>query len=319
MNETRARFTTLLALIAIYSVLPLFFLDTPYIVFILAQMIFFTIFAYGFNFLFGFTRQLFLCVGSFAGIGAYITGISLRDGLMGPVEAVVVSTAATALVGWAVSVLSIRRKLVVIFTGIFTLAITLVFNNTVVGLANITGGETGFRIRGFSLGPLDILPYNLRFYYLAAAVLLAATALSYYLIFHTKTGYAYRCIMDDEVSAELVGVDVSRVKSMTALLASALLGFSGAQYGLFSQLIAPSYFAFATVDLPAQIIVILGGRASLLGPYIGSAIITVINEALKFLGPLTQLLYGLILILLLAFFRNGIVDFVKRRFLPWFF
>ncbi|MDW7977549.1 MAG: hypothetical protein RMH74_01950, partial [Candidatus Caldarchaeum sp.] len=92
MNETRARFTTLLALIAIYSVLPLFFLDTPYIVFILAQMIFFTIFAYGFNFLFGFTRQLFLCVGSFAGIGAYITGISLRDGLMGPVEAVVVST-----------------------------------------------------------------------------------------------------------------------------------------------------------------------------------------------------------------------------------
>ncbi|MDW7977407.1 MAG: hypothetical protein RMH74_01230, partial [Candidatus Caldarchaeum sp.] len=91
------------------------------------------------------------------------------------------------------------------------------------------------------------------------------------------------------------------------------------QYGLFSQLIAPSYFAFATVDLPAQIIVILGGRASLLGPYIGSAIITVINEALKFLGPLTQLLYGLILILLLAFFRNGIVDFVKRRFLPWFF
>ncbi|MCS7109988.1 MAG: branched-chain amino acid ABC transporter permease [Candidatus Caldarchaeum sp.] len=315
----KTRLIALIVLVAVYAVIPLLFLNIPYVVFILAQMAFFTIFAYGFNFLFGFSRQLFLCIGAFTGIGAYITGISLRDGLMGPVEAVLVSTAAVAAVGWAVSLLSVRRKLVVIFTGIFTLAITLVFNNLVIGLANVTGGETGFRIRGVSLGPLDALPYNLRYYYVAIATVLAITVISYYLLFHTRTGYAYRCIMDDEISSELVGINVARVKTMTALLSSAVLGFSGAQYALFSQLIAPSYFAFASVDLPVQIIVILGGRASLLGPYIGSAIIAVVNEALKFLGPLTQVLYGLTLMLLLAFFRNGIVDFVRRKLFPWFF
>ncbi|MCX8201652.1 MAG: branched-chain amino acid ABC transporter permease [Candidatus Caldarchaeum sp.] len=315
----KTRLIALIVLVAVYAVIPLLFLNTPYVVFILAQMAFFTIFAYGFNFLFGFSRQLFLCIGAFTGIGAYITGISLRDGLMGPVEAVLLSTAAVAAVGWVVSFLSVRRKLVVIFTGIFTLAITLVFNNLVIGLANVTGGETGFRIRGISLGPLDALPYNLRYYYVAIATVLAITVISYYLLFHTRTGYAYRCIMDDEISSELVGINVARVKTLTALLSSAVLGFSGAQYALFSQLIAPSYFAFASVDLPVQIIVILGGRASLLGPYIGSAIIAVVNEALKFLGPLTQVLYGLTLMLLLAFFRNGIVDFVRRKLFPWFF
>ncbi|MEM1943287.1 MAG: branched-chain amino acid ABC transporter permease [Candidatus Caldarchaeum sp.] len=319
MVRERVKLNAVIALILIYTALPLLFINTPYIVFILVQMVFFTVFAYGFNFLFGFTRQLFLCIGAFIGVGAYITGISLRDGLMGPVEAILVSTLVVAFVGWAVSIISIRRRLVVIFTGIFTLAITLVFNNLVIGLASLTGGETGFRIRGISLGPLDLLPYNLRFYYLAAATLLAVTVASYYLLFHTKTGYAYRCIIDDENSAELVGINVSRVKSLTALFSSALLGLAGALYGLFSQLIAPSYFAFSSVDIPVQLIVILGGRTTLLGPYIGSAIISIVNEALKFLGPLTQVLYGLTLMFLLAFFRNGIVDFVKRRWVKWFF
>lgn len=318
----RAESTRLIALImlaVIYGLVPLVFVNTPYVIFILSQMAFFTAFAYGFNFLFGYTRQLFLCVGAFIGIGAYITGISIRDGLMGSVEAVLLSTAVVGAIGWVVSYLSVRRKLVVIFTGIFTLAITLVFNNLVIGLANVTGGETGFRIRGVSLGPLDALPYNLRYYYVATLTVLAATAIAYYLLFYTRTGYAYRCITDEEVSAELVGINVSRVKTLTALFSSAFLGFTGAQYGLFSQLIAPSYFAFSSLDIPAQIIVILGGRATLLGPHIGSAIIAVVNEALRFLGPLTQVLYGLTLILLLAFFRNGIADFIKRKIFSWFF
>ncbi len=315
----KTRLYVLAALVIIYIVLPLPFINTPYVVFILAQMTFFTVFAYSFNFLFGFTRQLFLCVGAFAGIGAYITGIMLRDGLTGPIEAVALSTVAVALIGWAVSIVSVRRRLVAIFTGIFTLAITLVFGNLVTGLVEVTGGETGFRIRGVSLLFLDTMPYYMRYYYIALATLLSVTTVAFYLIYYTKTGYAYRCIIDDELSAELVGINVQRVKTLTALLASALLGFSGALYGLFSQLISPSYYAFGSIDLPVQIIVILGGRTSLLGPYIGSAIIAVVNESLRFLGPLTQLLYGLILMLLLAFFRNGIVDFVKRKVAPWFY
>lgn len=315
----KKRLYSLAVLILIYLVAPLPFINTPYLVFIMTQMIFMTIFAYVFNFLFGFTRQLFLCIGAFAGIGSYITGIMLRDDVFGPVEAVVLSTIVVGLIGWAVSQLSVIRRLVVIFTGIFTLAITLVFTNVVTGLVNVTGGETGFRIKGVSLLFFDALPYYTRYYYISLAALLLFTVAAFYLLFYTRTSYAYRCIMDDELGAELVGINVRRVKTLTAFLASALLGFSGALYGLFSQLIAPSYYAFSSIDLPIQLIVILGGRSSLLGPYIGSAIIALINEALRFLGPLTQLIYGLTLMLLLMFFRNGIVDFLKKRVAPWFY
>ncbi len=315
----RNQLIAFITLCTVYIFLPLLFINTPYVVFIMTQMLFFTIFAYSFNFLFGFTRQLFLCIGAFAGIGAYITGILLRESIVGVVESVILSTLTVGFIGWFVSYLSVRRRLVVIFTGIFTLAITLAFNNLVIGLVDITGGETGFRVRLVSLGLLDSLPLYVRFYYLAAATLLTTAFISFYLLSYTKIGYAFRCIIDDEVSSGLIGIDVAKIKMITAVLASGLLGYAGALYGLFSQLITPSYYGFLSLDIPVQLIVILGGRATLLGPFIGSAIISILNEALKFLGPLTQVLYGLILVLLLAFFRNGIVDFVKRRIVPWFF
>lgn len=298
--------------------LPIFYIDTPYIMFILAQMNFYTLFAFGFNYLFGFTRQLFLAVGAFAGMGAYITGIILREGIMGPVEAIILATLLVGSLGYIVSTISVKRKLAVIFTGVFTLAITLVFTNLTMALVDITGGESGFRISNINL-MADWLPNYVSYYYLSSAVLLFTTIISYHLLYNTKLGYAYKCILDDELSAELIGIDVQKVKTLTALFASALIGFSGSIYGLFSQLIAPSYFAFASVDLPVQLIVILGGKATLLGPYIGSAVITVLNELLRLLGPLTLLIYGITLLFLLAFFRNGIVEFLKRKFETWLF
>jgi branched-chain amino acid transport system permease protein len=224
LQPMRVRLLALFIVWALHIVLPLALQGVPYAVFILTQMVFFTAFAFSFNFLFGFTRQLYLCIGAFAGISAYVTGIAVRDGLTGVLEAVVLGTLLTTALGWIVSVLSVRRRLVVIFTGIFTLAITLVFNNMVVGLVSITGGETGFRIRLADLGPLEVLPKNLRFYYVVTAVLIVLTAISYHMVYRTKVGYAYRCIMDDEFSAELVGINVSRVKTLTAAL---FLGFGG--------------------------------------------------------------------------------------------
>jgi branched-chain amino acid transport system permease protein len=308
----KERSYVLMALAILYLVLPLVFIDMPYIIFIVTQMNFYLLFAYAFNFLFGLTNQLFLSVGAFAGIGAYITGILLREGMSGPVEAVILSTLLVAGIGYLVSTLSVKRRLVVIFTGVFTLAITLVFTNLTIALVTITGGETGFRIRGVNLWILDWLPHNIKYYYLSSAILLVVTILAYYILFYTKMGYAYQCILAD-------GIDVRRVKTLTGLFASALLGLSGSIYGLFSQLIAPSYFAFASVDLPVHLIVILGGRGTLLGPYIGAAVITVVNELLRLLGPLTLVIYGVTLIFLLAFFRNGIIEFLKRNLAPWLF
>ncbi len=318
-GHIKAHFYVLAILALFYLTLPLVFIEIPYAIFILVLMNFYTLFAYGFNLLFGFTNQLFLCVGAFAGMGAYITGIILRENLMGPVEAIILSTLLVASIGYVVSTLSIKRKLVVIFTGIFTLAITLVFTNITIALVTITGGESGFRISSVKLWILDWLPYNIRYYYLSLSILLTITIILYYLLFYTKIGYAYQCILNDELSAELIGIDVKKVKTLTALFSSALIGFSGSIYGLFSQLIAPSYFTFASIDLPVQLIVILGGRGTLLGPYIGSAVIMIVNESLRLLGPLTQMIYGLTLIFLLAFFRNGIIEFLKRKLAMWVF
>jgi len=314
----RQRRLLFIGIVAVHFLIPLFLVNNPYLLYLATQMVFFTLFAYAFNLYFGFTKQLYLCLGAFAGIGAYITGIAVRDGYMGPVEAIALATLATTCLGLGVSYLAVKRKFVGIFTGVFTLAITLAFQNLVVGLSHVTGGETGFRVPPIDFFFLNSLPSTLRFYIIATTTLMLVFFIVYYILFHRNVGYAFKCILSDEFTAELIGVDVVRLKVLTAGFASALLGFVGALYSLFFQLISPSYYAFSSLDIPAQLIVILGGRATLTGPFIGSVIIMIINESLRLLGHLTQVIYGAVLVFLLAFFRNGVVDFIKKL-LPWFF
>jgi branched-chain amino acid transport system permease protein len=266
----------------------------------------------GFNIVFGSTNQLFLCLGALAGVGAYGSTILGNDAGLPMLVTIPTSVAVASVLGAVFSWVSVRRRLDVIFVGIITLTFSLMFLNLLLGQRDLTGGETGLVVlydAGIigSRGPVA--------YYVFLAVLTAFLAL-HRLIERSHIGWAFRALRDDELAAELAGVDVARYKVIAGAVGSSMIGLMGALYAQYEGFISPTTFALGNVDVPVLVMVAFGGIGSLLAPVIGSALFTVVDELLRPLSQLRVAAYGVILLLLFLGFRRGLIpgttDLVRR-------
>ena len=130
---------------------------------------------------------------------------------------VAVGTASAAIIGGLLSWIAVRRSLGVIFTGVVTLVFSLAFANLLLGQRDLTGAETGLIVTG---APADLADDRVGAYYLFAGVLVA-----FLVVFRalqlSHVGWAFRALRDDEVAAELAGVDIARYRIYAATVGSA--------------------------------------------------------------------------------------------------
>lgn len=291
----------------VVAVLPHVFGGTPFYLRLLTQMLLFTIYTVAFNFIFGNTRQLFLCVGALAGTAAYVSVVLTTQLGIPPWATVPLGVVAAGAVGAAFSYMSVRRRLALIFVGIITLTFSLAFDNLILGLRDLTHGETGLVTSRLGLG---ILEDRWTGYYVYVALLVGSLAL-YELLVTSRVGIAFRALRDDELTAELAGIDVTRYKVLAAFIGSSLLGLAGAFYAYNNQFISPSVFSFDSVDIVVLVMLLFGGAGTLLGPVIGAAVLTIVGELVRPLGPLNVLVYGALL-LVIFIFREGAIEVVQR-------
>jgi branched-chain amino acid transport system permease protein len=271
-------------------------------------MLIYMTYTVAFNVIFGHTKQLFLCVGALAGSSAYLSIILVRELGVPAGLAAGLGTLFAAGLGGLLSYVAVRRSLGVIFVGVVTLAVSLIFQNLLLGLREYTNGETGIVTQGLGVGLAGRPALS---YYVFLALLLLALGL-YHLLLTSRAGVAFRALSDDELSAELAGIDVTRYKVLGAVVGSALLGLVGALFADYNGFISPSIFALGHVDIIVLIALLLGGMRTLLGPVIGGAIFTVIDEAVRPFGQITVLVYGVLLIVLFLAFRDGLVPLLRR-------
>jgi ABC-type branched-subunit amino acid transport system permease subunit len=201
----------------------------------------------------------------------------------------------------------VLRGLGVIFVGIVTLAFSLIFHNLVLGLRQFTNGETGLVTHGLGFA---LLEKPLSSYYLFLAVL-ALVLLAYCFLMASRLGMAFRALSDDELTAELSGIDVTACKVVAAAVGSAILGLVGILFGFYNGIVSPSVFAFVDVDIPVLIALLLGGMRTRMGPIIGAAAFALIEELVRPFGQLNVLVYG---ILLIVAFREGLVPMLRKTF-----
>jgi branched-chain amino acid transport system permease protein len=131
---------------------------------------------------------------------------------------------------------------------------------------------------------------------------------------------AFRALSDDELTAELSGIDVTRYKVLAATVASAILGLSGALFAFWNGIVSPSVFSFVGIDIPVLIALLLGGMRTRFGPVIGAAAFALLEEAVRPWGQLNVLVYGVLLIVLFSTFREGVVPalaMLRRTFPAW--
>lgn len=284
--------------------------DSPYYLRIATLTLVYMTWTVAFNLIFGHTKQLFLCLGALAGSAAYVTVVLTKELQLSLWLTVPIGVGVAAALGALFSYVSVLRGLGVIFLGIVTLAFSLIFHNLVLGLRQFTNGETGLVTRGLGFA---LLENPLSSYYLFFAVL-ALALLAYCSLMSSRMGMAFRALSDDELTAELSGIDVTWCKVVAAAVGSAIMGLVGALYGFYNGIVSPSVFAFVDVDIPVLIALLLGGMRTRVGPLVGAAAFALIQELVRPFGQLNVLVYGILLIVLFVAFREGLVPMLRKTF-----
>jgi branched-chain amino acid transport system permease protein len=265
----------------------------------------FVCYAIGFNVIFGSTGQLFLCVGALAGVGGFGATI-LADNVGLPiVVSILVATLAATLIGGLLSFIAVKRSLGVIFTGIVTLIFTLSFDALLLGLSNLTGGDSGRLIASGADTLLRARDRVLPYYLMLALVVLFL--LVHGLLRRSHIGWAFRALRDDAVAAELAGVDVARYRVYGALIGAAMLGLAGSTYVLTEGRISPTTFGFGRVDVVVLVMLAFGGIGTLFGPIVGAVTFTIIDEILIDFGQLRHVAYGILIIVLFLWMPRGVI------------
>jgi branched-chain amino acid transport system permease protein len=266
----------------------------------------FACYSIGFNVIFGSTGQLFLCVGALAGIGGYGATI-LADNVGLPIMvSILVATIAATLTGGLLSFVAVQRSLGVIFTGIVTLVFTMSFDALLLGLSDLTGGDTG---RLIDSGTDTFLRELIPPYYLML-VLVLVFLLVHGLLQRSHIGWAFRALRDDEVAAKLAGVDVARYRVYGALIGAAMLGLAGSVYAFTEGRISPTTFGFGQVDVVVLVMLAFGGVGTLFGPILGAVTFTIVDEILIEFGQLRQVAYGILIIVLFLRMPRGLIPTV---------
>ena len=303
-------YAPILVAAGLLALVPLRYHESGSMMRVLTEGMLFAAYAIAFNVIFGSTGQLFLCTGALAGVGGFMSAIFADRVGLPMVVAIVVGVLWAAVVGGLLSWVSVKRSLGTIFVGIVTLAFSLSFDSLLLGRRDLFGGDTGLRVEaGADTFLRDRVPPYYVFLVLVVMYLVVFRALQ-----RSRTGWAFRALRDDVIAAELSGVDVARYRVYAGVIGSAMLGLAGALWAFSgSGLIGRGTYEFGHVDVRVIVMLAFGGIGTLLGPVVGAAAFTWLDEFLLEYREMRVMIYGLVIVVLFLGFRRGLVPAVVGR------
>ena len=264
---------------------------------------YYTILAASWNLLAGFTGQFSLAHQAFAAIGAYTSGLLIRYFAVPIWFGITSGVLVAALFGYGLGrmVLSMRAIYLAIATWAFAETIHIVLT----AAYPITRGELGLDVPPLFRN-LDPLSY----YYLFAA-LAFVSVLAMYAMVRSPFGQFMRAIKDDELRAESLGVDTTRVKIVVFTVSSAFAGLAGAFYAHYLVVLSPQLADFNEMA-KLIIMVVLGGLGSVAGPIIGATPVQVLITWLQKYGEWDMVIFALAVIVLMRTHAGGINSLIQR-------
>lgn len=150
---------------------------------------------------------------------------------------------------------------------------------------------------------------NSRLYLLGSAFLLIS-AFSSWMICRGHIGLALRAIRQDEDLAAARGLNVLFYKRFIFVYAAAFAGLAGGLYAPMQNSFDPSSFTIWS-SFQLVIYVIIGGSGSVFGPALGVIFVTALEQAIQSFGKWNQIVFGLLIVLVVMFFRGGLWGVVE--------
>ena len=258
--------------------------------------------AMGLNLISGVTGQLSMGHAAFYGLGAYTSALlMLRLSVpfwFSALAAALVAGVFGVLLG--IPTLRLRGDYLAITTVGLGEIVHLIFLNW----DSVTNGPLGLPgIPAPSLMRVQ-LGSNLAYYYLVLVVdVLVAGSL--FRLGRSRVGRALIAIRDDELTAETMGIDTTRLKVTAFAFSAVLAGVAGALFASYMSFISPENFTYSE-SVTMLLMVVLGGMGSYWGAIAGAGILTIAPEALRVLSEWRMVVYGVALVVLMIVRPQGL-------------
>lgn len=265
--------------------------------------------ALGLNLLTGYSGQISVGHGAFFGVGAYTTAILVADHGW-PYLA---TTAAAAVIAFAVGVLIGLPALRVrgLYLALVTLSLAVVFPQIIKRFADVTGGTQGKQVGRFRAPDWTGLAQDQFIFYLFLAFALVAWLLVYNLV-RSRVGRALVSVRDNEIGAEVLGVNIAFYKVVTFGLSAMLAGVAGSLSVYESGFVNSGEYSIV-LSILILVAVVIGGVATIAGPAIGALLVTFLPEWTKgYDEQLSPVIFGAVLILLMMVAPGGIMGLLRR-------
>lgn len=272
--------------------------------------------------------QLSLGSAGFMGIGAYTSALLTIHFELPIIVGILAGAVIAGIIGILIGIPALRLQ------GVYLAIATLGFGEVVriifVNWESVTRGSIGlsgiphmgrellrfFKDIGFDPEMLGLK--NNQFVYLLVLLILVLIniVLIWFFIRQNKSriGRAFAAIKMDETAAEAMGLNITYYKVLSFVQGAVLAGFAGALYAHVLAYISPADFAYHRA-IEILIFSVFGGSEVIWGAVFGATFLTLLPEALRFISEYRYMIYGAILVLMMAFRPQGIID---ASVLNWF-
>jgi branched-chain amino acid transport system permease protein len=280
-----------------------------YVLHILVMTSIYLVLALSLNLVVGFTGLMSMAHAAFYGVGAYVSTLAMMRLGIPFVPALLLAIAAAVFLSFTISIPSLRLRgdyFVLASLGFQLIVLAVMYN-----WSGVTQGPYG--IPGI---PRPVV-FGLRFgsiaEYLGLSAAVAAACVGLlHLVGNSPFGRVLRAIREDEMAAAALGKNIPRFKVVAFAVSSGFAAVAGVLFAGYMRYIDPTSFTLMESVFILSIIII-GGTGNVAGPAIGTVLMIILPEALRFVripeaiaANMRQVIYGLLMILIMRFRPQGI-------------
>lgn len=332
----------LLTFLAVTGALLLFppLVDSPYALHIMILIFLSVIMGESWNILGGYTGQYSVGHAAYFGAGAYTTMILMQFREVPPWYGMLAGIAVSILTALIIG--SICFRLRGPYFVLASIAATEILRLTALNLKDFTNGAEGILatdIPPLQLGSFLVTDFTTKdpFYYIGLVFALAVIAVTW-IVQHSKIGYCFQAIREDQDAAHSLGINPSLYKNLSLAISAAFTSLAGSFYAVYIGFIDPTTVLSLDMSVQIVLICIIGGIGTIFGPVVGALVLVPLSEALRSNiitqglitaglvnedSPVGQflkenlahahvLIYGILVVVVILFMPDGVLGFLRK-------
>ncbi|MDX1566768.1 MAG: branched-chain amino acid ABC transporter permease [Longimicrobiales bacterium] len=269
---------------------------------------------YGLDVLLGYTGQLSLAHAGFFAVGGYTTALLMRELELSFWLALPAALLLTCVLGYLIGLAALRTR--EDYFAIFTLAVGVMIVIVIDRWEGLTGGTDGLiGIPSPSpLGPITFETLTSQYYLILLFLILTIYAV--WALVNSLVGRTFIAVRNSEELARAMGIDTGRTHQLAFVISVALAALGGSLYAVFQGYIGPDMGGTLMTFMMLTYLMV-GGVASLVGPLLGTLLVTALMQGLQAFEAYQMMVLGPILAVVIIFFPHGLAGRGRHLVEKW--